>query len=118
MCPCIDIMLQTILTMVPVLSSFLPPTHTHLYLPMVFKLWEAFNSSVIDDRFLEMCGDLSEEHVAGKHGDAGFEGGAEYKDVGIWIQDEWTVLVGKTLASMSMSPNSITPSVSCSVEHQ
>ena len=70
---------------------------------MVFKLWEAFNSSVIDDRFLEMCGDLSEEHVAGKSGDAGESGGADYKDVGMWSQTEWTLLVGKALASMSKS---------------
>ncbi|TCD70651.1 hypothetical protein EIP91_002372 [Steccherinum ochraceum] len=98
---------DTILTIVPVITSFLPPTHTHVYLPMVFKLWEAFNSSVIDDRFLEICGELSEEHVAGKNGDAGVEGGAEFKDVGMWSHDEWTVLVGKTLASMNVPVGSV-----------
>jgi len=91
---------QTILIMIPVLTSFLPPTDTHLYLPSLFKIWEAFNSGVIDDRLLELCGDLSEEHVAGKFGDAG-EGGAEWKDVGIWTEAEWNILVGKGLGSMS-----------------
>ena len=62
--------------MVPVLTSFLPPTHTHLYLPALFRLWEAFNSSVVDDRLIELVGDLSEEHVAGK---SVGEGGAEWK---------------------------------------
>lgn len=71
---------------------------------MLFKLWEAFNSSVIDDRFLETCGELAEEHVSGQHGEAGEEGGAEFREVGMWSQAEWTVLVGKTLASMSMFP--------------
>lgn len=83
------------------MTAFLPPTHTHLYMPVFFRLWEAFNSSVLEDRLLELCGELSEEHVAGKYGDAGEEGGAEWKDVGIWTEAEWTELVGKALGSMS-----------------
>lgn len=86
--------------MIPVMTSFLPLTHTHIYIPMLFKLWEAFNSSIINDWLLELCGDLSEEHVAGKAGDAG-EGGAEFKDVGIWTEEQWTLLMNKTLGSMS-----------------
>ncbi|KAJ3001612.1 hypothetical protein NUW54_g6317 [Trametes sanguinea] len=92
---------DTVLTMVPVLTSFLPPSHNHLYMPMVFKLWEAFNSSVIDDRFVELCGELSEEHIAGPHSEFGPEGTAEWKTVGIWTEAEWTFLMGKTLGSMS-----------------
>ena len=91
-----------ILSMLPVLTSFLPPTHTHLYLPALFKIWEAFNSSVMDDRLLEMCGELSEEHVSGTAGDAG-QGGAPWKDVGIWTESQWATLVGKGLSSISKS---------------
>ncbi|TFK41322.1 hypothetical protein BDQ12DRAFT_768249 [Crucibulum laeve] len=94
---------ESLLTMVPVLTSFLPPTHTHLYLPALFKIWEAFNSSIIDDRLLEIMGDLSEEHVAGAAGDSEGEGGAQWHDVGIWTQAQWNFLVGKGLGSMSMS---------------
>ena len=50
--------------MVPVLTSFLPPAHAHLYLPACFTIWSSFNLSLLDDRFIEMCGDLSEEHVS------------------------------------------------------
>jgi proteasome activator subunit 4 len=89
--------------MIPVITSFLPPTHTHLYLPPLFKLWEAFNSSVVDDRLLDIAGELSEEHVAAKFGLAGEEGGAEWKDVGIWKEQEWSLLIGKCLTSMSVS---------------
>jgi proteasome activator subunit 4 len=88
--------------MVPVLTSFLPPTDIHLYVPPLFKLWEAFNSNVTDERLIEMCGELSEEHVAGKSSatiDSSW--GAEWKDIGIWTEAEWTVLVGKALGSMS-----------------
>jgi proteasome activator subunit 4 len=88
--------------MVPVMTSFLPPTHTHVYLPVLFKLWEAFNSSVIDERLLELCGDLSEEHVGGLAGDATQEGNAKWQDVGIWTKDQWTLLTGKALGAMSM----------------
>ncbi|KAG6866845.1 hypothetical protein C0991_008781 [Blastosporella zonata] len=93
---------DTVLTMVPVLTSFLPPTHIHLYMPALFKLWEAFNSSVIDDRVLDLAGLLSEEHVSGTSGDAGEEGGAQWKDVGIWTQAEWQVLISKGLGSMNV----------------
>lgn len=70
-------------------------------MPTLFRIWEAFNSAVVDDRLLEVCADLSEEHVAGTFGDAGSEGGASWKDVGIWRQTEWNLLVGKGLNSMS-----------------
>lgn len=86
--------------MIPVLTSFLPPSHPHLYLPVVFKLWEAFNSFSMDDRFLELAGNLAEEHVAGKAGNFGEEGGAQWKDVGIWSEEEWTLLVSKGFESM------------------
>ncbi|KAG9314593.1 hypothetical protein JVU11DRAFT_5396 [Chiua virens] len=91
---------NTTLTMIPVLTSFLPPSHPHLYLPVIFKLWEAFNSFSMDDRFLELAGNLAEEHVAGKAGDFGEEGGAQWKDVGIWSEQEWTLLVSKGFESM------------------
>jgi proteasome activator subunit 4 len=54
----------------------------------------------MDDRLLDLAGELSEEHVAAKFGDAG-EGGADWKDVGMWTEAEWTLLVGKGLGSMS-----------------
>ena len=91
---------QSILTMIPVMTSFLPAANPHLYMPTFFRLWEAFNSSIIDDRLLDTCGMLSEEFVASKSGDAG-ETAAEYKDVGIWSEAEWTLLIGKALNSMS-----------------
>ncbi|KZT23745.1 hypothetical protein NEOLEDRAFT_1135845 [Neolentinus lepideus HHB14362 ss-1] len=93
---------DTYLTMIPVITSFIPPTHCHLYLPPLLKIWEAFNSTVVDDRLLELVGDLSEEHVAGQAGDAGEEGGARWKDVGIWSQEQWTFLMGKALGSMNV----------------
>ncbi|KAF9474298.1 hypothetical protein BDN70DRAFT_884955 [Pholiota conissans] len=92
---------ETILTIVPVITSFLPPTHTHLYIAALFSLWEAFNSGVIDDRFLEFCGDLTEEHVSGPFGDAG-DGAAPYKQIGIWTEAQWSILIGKGLGSMNV----------------
>jgi proteasome activator subunit 4 len=91
---------QTTLTMIPVLTSFLPPTHTYLYLPVLFRIWEAFNSFSMDDRILELAGNLAEEHVAGKAGLAGEEGGATWKDIGIWTHEEWLMLVSKGVESL------------------
>jgi len=94
---------KTTLTMIPVLTSFLPPTHTHLYLPVLFRIWEAFNSFSMDDRFLELAGNLAEEHIAGKAGLAGEDGGAAWKDVGIWTSEEWLMLVSKGVESLCRS---------------
>ena len=86
--------------MIPVIVSFLPPTHTHLYLPFLFKFWEAINSSLIDERLLYLAGQLAEEHLEGHE-----EGrNAEWKDVGIWSQSEWDLLTTKGLGSMSTPP--------------
>ncbi|KAL1709113.1 hypothetical protein EV121DRAFT_267575 [Schizophyllum commune] len=73
--------------------------HIEQYMPLVFKLWEAFNSSVLDDRFLELASELSERHVAGS---AGPEGGAPWKDIGIWTEDEWNLLIGKGFGSLNV----------------
>ncbi|KAI0067754.1 hypothetical protein BV25DRAFT_1834775 [Artomyces pyxidatus] len=45
--------------------------------------------------------ELAEEHVAGTSGEAGPEGGAQWKDIGIWSEKEWTMLIGKALGSMT-----------------
>ncbi|KAF4572630.1 hypothetical protein EYR36_007140 [Pleurotus pulmonarius] len=90
---------ESIMTMVPVMTSFLPPGRIDLYLPTIFVLWEAFNSFTVDDRLIELAGDLSEEHVAG----AAKKDGAKWRDVGIWSESEWTTLIGKGLGSMSLS---------------
>ncbi|KAG6889358.1 hypothetical protein C0995_001423 [Termitomyces sp. Mi166 len=93
---------DTVLSIVPVMTSFLPPTHTHIYIPALFKIWEAFNSSVIDDRLLELVGFLSEEYISGTSRDVGEKGGLQWKDVGIWTHAEWQVLIGKGLNSMNI----------------
>jgi proteasome activator subunit 4 len=85
--------MQSILTMAPVLTSFLPPFDVHLYIPVLFKLWRAFNSSVLDERLIELMGDLADEH-------AQTEG--NWKDIGMWTDDEWTFMAAKMLDSMSM----------------
>ncbi|KAH7104315.1 ARM repeat-containing protein [Auriculariales sp. MPI-PUGE-AT-0066] len=90
---------ESVLSIVPVLTSFLPPRHIESYIPALFKLWEAFNSQVLDDRMLEFAGMLSEEHVAGK---ATGDGGAEWKAVGIWTEEQFATLIGKCLNSMNV----------------
>ena len=85
---------------------------------MVFKLWEAFNSSLIDDRFVELCGELAEDHIAGQFGDAGAEGAAEWKSVGIWSDAEWVFLTAKALGSMSEYAEIYAPCITHGVLHR
>lgn len=92
-----NILLQTILTMVPVMTSFLPIAGAKTYLPVLFTIWEAFNSNVLDDRLLEIVGKLAEEFVSGA---ASSDDGLLWKDVGIWTEAQWSILMTKCLASM------------------
>lgn len=50
---------------------------------------------------MEMCGDLSEEIVSGSVGLGSEEGGGVWKNVGIWTQAQWNILVRKGLTSLS-----------------
>ena len=76
--------------MIPVIASFLPLSHPEEYLPAVFAIWEAFNSKMVDDRFIELTGNLSEEHVHGS-----------WKEVGMFTKDQWTFLMSKLMATWS-----------------
>ena len=86
--------------MTPVLTSFLPPSNADGYIPMLFSIWEAFNSNIVDDRLIDFFGELAEDHVSGKSGFFG-DSGVGWKDVGIWTHSQWTLLMSKCLGSMS-----------------
>jgi proteasome activator subunit 4 len=89
--------------MATVMISFLPKTHADTYLPAIFKIWEAFNSASLDEKFMELAGDLSRDHVSGPDGDFGSDGAASWKDVGIWTTEQWNLLTSKGLNMMGMS---------------
>ena len=92
---------QTVLIIIPVLTSFLPLSRPQEYLPVLFSVWETFNSKIVDDRLIELMADMAEEHVSGTAGFYGEEGSAPWSDVGIWSETQWTFLVSKCLGSMS-----------------
>ncbi|CEL52206.1 Proteasome activator complex subunit 4 OS=Xenopus laevis GN=psme4 PE=2 SV=1 [Rhizoctonia solani AG-1 IB] len=92
---------DSIQTMIIVITSFISPSHPDIYLPALFKIWEAFNSTVVDDRLIHVMGNLAEEHCAGKDGRWG-EGSTERRDTGIFTEQQWTLLMSKCLGSMSV----------------
>ncbi|GLB36425.1 putative protein with domain of unknown function (DUF3437) [Lyophyllum shimeji] len=111
------------------LLTFLPLTHPQSYLPMLFRMWESINSYMYDERMLQFLARLAEMHVnptvsdprkiAELPDDERVEGedrprwaqedieseGAWtglYKDVGIFSEHEWHLLMCKCLASMEI----------------
>ena len=107
--------------------TFLPLSHPQTYLPMLFRLWESINSYMYDERMLQFLSRLSEMHVdptvsdprkieelpddAKSEGEGrpewwkedletNFRWGGLYKDVGIFTEREWSLLMCKCLASM------------------
>jgi proteasome activator subunit 4 len=92
---------QNTTTVITLLTGFLPPTDAHLYLPILFKLWEALNSSQLDERLLDIFATLSQEHVAGAS--AGIDGATPWKDVGIFTNEQWSRISRACLVAMSAS---------------
>ncbi|KAI0702460.1 hypothetical protein BC835DRAFT_1411015 [Cytidiella melzeri] len=111
------------------LLTFLPISHPQTYLPLLFRLWESINSYMYDERMLQFLSRLSETHLdpttsdprkiqelpddARSDGesrphwdksdlDTNFRWGGLYKDVGIFTDREWNLLMCKCLASMEI----------------
>lgn len=122
---------QSILATEYYLLSFLPQSHPQSYLPMLFRLWESINSYNYDERMLHFLSQLAEIHVDPTVSDpkrieelpddarSEDEGRPNwprddlkhtgpwngiYKDVGIFSEDEWNLIMWKCLASMGASP--------------
>ncbi|KAJ7630634.1 hypothetical protein FB45DRAFT_1027837 [Roridomyces roridus] len=111
------------------LLTFLPLSHPQAYLPMLFRIWESINSYMFDERMLEFLASLSEMHVASDVSDprklaelpddAKSEGEGRpqwseddlnatsawpgiYKDVGVFTEHEWSLLMCKCINSMEI----------------
>ncbi|KAK7064490.1 membrane protein [Favolaschia claudopus] len=109
--------------------SFLPLTHPQSYLPMLFSWWESINSYMFDERMLDFLANLVELHVdanvsdprkiAELPDDAQSEGEGRpkwseedlhanshwpgiYKDVGVFTEHEWGLLMCKCINSMEI----------------
>ncbi|KAJ7785985.1 hypothetical protein B0H16DRAFT_1488812 [Mycena metata] len=109
--------------------NFLPLTHPQTYLPMLFRVWESINSYMFDDRMLDFLASLVEIHVvsdvsdprkaAELPDDAKSEGEGRpqwseddlstgshwpgiYKDVGMFTEHEWSLLMCKCINSMEI----------------
>ena len=122
---------QAVLSTQYYLLSFLPLSHPQSYLPMLFRVWESVNSYNFDERMLSFLASLAELHVdptvsdparieslpddersedEGRpnwHKDDLKSGGlwhGIHKDVGIFTEDEWNLIMVKCLASMGMPP--------------
>ncbi|KAF8213398.1 hypothetical protein K438DRAFT_1902498 [Mycena galopus ATCC 62051] len=109
--------------------NFLPLTHPQTYLPMLFRVWESVNSYMFDERMLDFLASLVEIHVASDVSDprkvaelpddAKSEGEGRpqwseedlrttsawpgiYKDVGVFTEHEWSLLMCKCINSMEI----------------
>lgn len=107
------------------LLTFLPISHPQSYLPMLLRLWESMNSYAFDERLLSFLSKLAELHVAPDPSDprkiseipddeisdgetrpiSRTDENDEIwtgitKDVGIFTEHEWGLIMCKCLASM------------------
>ncbi|KAF8998336.1 hypothetical protein BDZ89DRAFT_1105652 [Hymenopellis radicata] len=121
--------LNSVLSSQYYLLTFLPLTHPQSYLPMLFRMWESLNSYIYDDRMLSFLSKLAEMHVSPEVSnplkiteipdDERSEGETRpkwapddaredfvwsgiYKDIGIFTEHEWGLIMCKCLASMEI----------------
>jgi proteasome activator subunit 4 len=115
--------LDSVLAMQSFFVHFVPLSHPQEWLPAVFALWEAFNSTIYDDQWLDMLARLAERHVdphlshprmveALKDTTAQHEGLLEAsislddhwagirKDVGIFTDGQFSFIMSKCLHAM------------------
>ncbi|KAF5384678.1 hypothetical protein D9757_006201 [Collybiopsis confluens] len=122
--------LDSILSSQYYLLTFLPLTHPQTYLPMLLRMWESINSYKYDERMLQFLSKLAEVHVSPEVSDPrriaalpddeksedegrpnwshdnmkddAYHWEGVYKDVGIFTEHEWSLLMCKCLASMEI----------------
>ncbi|KAL0950828.1 hypothetical protein HGRIS_007590 [Hohenbuehelia grisea] len=121
--------LNTVLSAQYYLLTFLPNSHPQSYLPMLFRLWESINSYMYDERMLHFLADLAELHLdpsvsdpqriseipddarsedearpRWSHDDMNghTKWGGLYKEVGMFTEQEWNLIMCKCLASMEI----------------
>jgi proteasome activator subunit 4 len=61
--PRLSASLNSILATQAFCCHFLPLSHPQYYLPAVFKLWEAFNSGIWDEQWLDLVERLAVKHL-------------------------------------------------------
>ncbi|KAF9036519.1 hypothetical protein BDZ89DRAFT_1100671 [Hymenopellis radicata] len=121
--------LNSVLSSQYYLLTFLPLTHPQSYLPMLLRMWVSLNSYIYDDRTLSFLSKLAEMHVSPEVSNplkiteipddersAGetrpkwapddaredFVWSGIYKDIGIFTEHEWGLIMCKCLASMEI----------------
>lgn len=131
--PRISSNLNSILATQAFCVHFLPLSHPQYYLPVVFKLWEAFNSEIWDGQWLDLMERLAVKHLNPVESDPDIveelrtmsknqypsegTGVSEMedvqmgdgawvgirKDVGIFSETEWAFIMTKCLRAMGTS---------------
>ncbi|SRR5258708_6854619 len=77
--------------------SLLPPNNIQLYLPIFFRIWEAFNSTQLDERMLDISASLVQECVCAELESSS---GSIWRDVGIFTTEQWAKICRTALVSM------------------
>ncbi|KAH8929547.1 hypothetical protein BT69DRAFT_1292546 [Atractiella rhizophila] len=89
------------------LVHFLPMSERNaieLVLPVVFRLWEAFNTRIWDEQWLDLCARAGERVAKNEAEESGREGkdGEGWKDVGIFSEEQWEFICTKLLRGMGV----------------
>ncbi|KZP00936.1 ARM repeat-containing protein [Calocera viscosa TUFC12733] len=107
--------LTTYLLYLPPLLALLPHSSPEQYLPPLLTIWEALNSSIVDERMLSFMGALAVRHVEpDERGEgADWEKIRDGKEgVGMWQEPTWRRIMGKCLRALNVplagSPGSST----------
>lgn len=88
--------LNSVIAAQALVVHFVPLASPHAWLPVLFRLWETFRSSLFDDQMLDLLARLAELHV----GEAA--GQAVWQETGIFTDAQFAIVMSKCLRSAGL----------------
>lgn len=88
--------LNSVIATQALLVHFLPLSNPDAWLPVLFRLWDSFKSSLFDDQMLDVLARLAEEHVM-RPSEA-----SRWSETGIFTEAQMAVIMTRCLRSMGL----------------
>lgn len=88
--------LNSVIATQALLVHFLPLASSDAWLPVLFRLWDSFKSSLFDDQMLDLLARLAEEHVTRP------TNASRWAETGIFTDEQMAVIMTRCLRSAGL----------------
>jgi len=88
--------LNSVIATQALLVHFLPLANPDAWLPVLFRLWDSFKSSLFDDQMLDVLARLAEEHITGP------SEASRWGETGLFTDVQMAMIMTRCLRSMGL----------------